>query len=483
MKSSTPHLSLFLCLAASTFAGAGACALSEEEPAEDDPPELGTAQIGKEMQGPYLLGVAMDLIPGDDADHYFSAITTAAVKVVGNAALSASNGTLSASNNDKLKFTFVSGTQTDVSLYTLSRQDALTQQWSDPCHGVSAVPFLGSFSRSGKHEATPNRVSFACVADGDAQKCVDWGYKPGTHPNDRNTWKAHQACTREARADYCGNGNTHTREETTIALADFVGVRGRPPGTYEGVRAWPPPPTSFYFEAAYIDAVPPVFCFGKARWADMPPTGPDDCINQIPDPRTIPSAHFCEEYDFNGDHEGIPLPTTVDILTVNASAYNDLGLHVWKSGDDYVSTVQGYADGRPAVRPFSGNWQHIGADGVLLRRPTGTIEWQGPGSVVVPAYIYTNGVDRVLGPATSVGSFWPPSTSYTHPAGAPQEGLLFLTEGAVDENLAPLFLYERTLTSGAKEYLSTAVEPPASASPTYHRTSETPLGYVYFEPR
>ncbi|HKE17307.1 MAG TPA: ADYC domain-containing protein [Kofleriaceae bacterium] len=485
MKSSTP-LSLFLILAASTLAGAGACALSEEEPAQDDPPELGIAETGKEMQGPYLLGVAMDLIPGDDADHYFSASryrgTTEVVKVVGSAALDVASGTLNASNGDQLQFTRV-GPKADVSHYTLSRTDAATGARSDPCNGVSAVPFLGTFSRTGVHEGTSDRVSFACVDDGDAEKCVSWGYKPGTDPNDRNTWRAHQACTREARADYCGTGNTHTREKTTIALADYVGVRGRPPAVLEGVRSWPPPPTSFYFEAAYVDAVPPVFCFGKARWADMPPTGPDDCINQIPDPRTDPSAHFCEEWDLNGDHEGLALPNGVDILTVNASAYNDLGLHVWKSGTDYVSTVQGYADGRPNVKPFpTGTWQHIGADGVLLRRPTGTIDWQDPGSVVVPAYIYSNGTDRVLGPDSTITGVWPPSAGgYSHPTGAPADGYLFLTADAVDENLAPLFLYERTLAGGAKEYLSTAVEPPAGVG--YTKSSQVPLGYVYFEPR
>jgi hypothetical protein len=485
MKSSTPPLSLFLFLAAT--AGAGACALSGDEPAAEDPPELGTAEIGKEIQGPYLLGVTMDQIPGDDADHHFSASrfagTVEVVKVTGGASLNVAAGVLQASNGDTLQFNRV-GPQGDVSFYSLLRTDALTSQNSDPCNGKTAVPFLGTFSRSGRHEGTSNRVSFACVADGDAEKCVSWGYKPGIDPNNRNKWKGHQACTREARADYCGIGNTHTREETTIALADFVGVRGRPPGSYEGVRAWPPPPTAFYFEAAYIDAIPPVFCFGKARWASMPSDGPDDCVGQIPDPRQPMSpGHFCEEYDFDGNGEGIPLSSTgVDILTVEASAYNDLALDVWKSGSDYVATVQGFADGPRTRPPFpTGTWTHIGMDAILLRRPTGTIDWQGPDSDVVAAYIYTKNGDRVLGPDMTVG-VWPLS-GYTRPGGAVQEGFIFRDEGDStdpDDARVPLMLYKRTV-SNKDEYLSTASEPPAGEG--YALAMSNPLGWVYAYPR
>jgi hypothetical protein len=74
----------------------------------------------------------------------------------------------------------------------------------------------------------PGGYTFACTS-GVITKCArSWGYKPWKHllapmgyPVDMRP--LHQACTRAARADYCGDGISHTRNGTMIDMFDIHG--------------------------------------------------------------------------------------------------------------------------------------------------------------------------------------------------------------------------------------------------------------------
>jgi hypothetical protein len=61
--------------------------------------------------------------------------------------------------------------------------------------------------------------TFAC-ASGALAKCVAWGYAPWIVGSD-----AHQSCTRMVRADYCGDGDSYTKDGTLIDVGDAVGVQ------------------------------------------------------------------------------------------------------------------------------------------------------------------------------------------------------------------------------------------------------------------
>jgi hypothetical protein len=77
----------------------------------------------------------------------------------------------------------------------------------------------GSWDDRGAHAADPGTLTYSCRS-GVIAKCVEWGYAP---------WRVgaprHAACTRLARADYCGDGTAWTLEGTTIGLHDALGVR------------------------------------------------------------------------------------------------------------------------------------------------------------------------------------------------------------------------------------------------------------------
>ncbi len=71
-----------------------------------------------------------------------------------------------------------------------------------------------------RHESAHGADStFACLS-GVIGKCVTWGYRPWLVGAD-----LHQTCTRMARADYCGDGVSHTEDGTLIDVFDPAGVQ------------------------------------------------------------------------------------------------------------------------------------------------------------------------------------------------------------------------------------------------------------------
>lgn len=91
------------------------------------------------------------------------------------------------------------------------------------CEGQLGGIFVpGSWDESGAHHASieiAGRVvdtSFSCPS-GVVAKCVSWGYDGGSD--------AHQACTRMARADYCGTGVPYTQDGTAIDIEDSLGIQ------------------------------------------------------------------------------------------------------------------------------------------------------------------------------------------------------------------------------------------------------------------
>jgi hypothetical protein len=69
-------------------------------------------------------------------------------------------------------------------------------------------------------------------------KCVRFGYLPWAG---EGALALYNSCIRMVRADYCGNGETHTRDGTLIATYDKTGTRDDDP--VEGMEfeaAWGP---------------------------------------------------------------------------------------------------------------------------------------------------------------------------------------------------------------------------------------------------
>lgn len=356
-----------------------------------------------EPQGRWLLGSQLDVPPFSalSSGGAFFSIDRATkdgrpvtLTVMGDAALKSGlhvgadpwfDGVIVSNGSLELRLSSPSGTLLETH-FKLWRRSPAGKFDVDACgpDGVDAIPLAGVFLADGLHVAEPGRITLAC-GDAVGQKCNRWGYPAGPVPGPR--WDSHQACTRMARADYGANGQTHTRMETAIKIADAVpGVNDLPVSSMFGdVTVWPPDPAKFFFEAAWWPGQHKAGCLSHVRWQSLPIGGYPGL--DLPDPRRDPEAKDCEDMILD------EIITNGAVL-FNASAYNDLAIQTWHAatagGADYVTTVRGYyaelADRLRRPFPEYHVYEYDNTVGFLLRRVPGSL-LEEP-DAVTPVYMY-----------------------------------------------------------------------------------------------
>jgi hypothetical protein len=340
----------------------------------------GAGYFDEEPNGRWVLGAVLDAPPYTPlgASEYFSVGTAGAarrglaqkVTFEGGGSLRSSgpDGTFAGTDKHFDGLTFsegpwrvtltVVGGDADLTHYALDLQEGSTP----PVRVCDdAIVLTGVVERSGRHVATPGRLSFAC-AGGGAHKCAVWGYAPGTRRGP--LWGVHQGCLQMVTANYCADGAASTRTGTSIAFYDDVGVYQIPAGAQLPAitpAAWPPAPDDWYFEAAFVDRHAEALCVAKLRW----PTLTDGCVQALPE---------CPDGSVD------PLIDPHGAVLFVASRYNQLRLDRWQKRVDglivdRVATVRGYhnaADQATKV-PWDG-YEHAGRDGVLLRVPPASVD-------------------------------------------------------------------------------------------------------------
>jgi hypothetical protein len=138
-----------------------------------------------------------------------------------------------------------------MSWYRIEAWNPVAQEWENPCVASGSVPdprvlaVGGVWDASGALKDAPGKLTLACET-GAITKCIRWGYKPWANRDGQSLAELHQACTRMARADYCGNGKSHTHEGTLIDMYDRLGVLS---ATTESSQDWDLSRVSF--EAAW----------------------------------------------------------------------------------------------------------------------------------------------------------------------------------------------------------------------------------------
>jgi hypothetical protein len=114
--------------------------------------------------------------------------------------------------------------------------------WSSLCtdpagNQAAAIPMANYWnSTTGARVDAPGVVTFACRGAVLA-KCVEWGYIPWASAAGVALKDHHQACTRMARADYCGDGRSYTFNGTPIDVFDKLSPRLNARST-NGLSGW-----------------------------------------------------------------------------------------------------------------------------------------------------------------------------------------------------------------------------------------------------
>ncbi|WP_225410505.1 ADYC domain-containing protein [Stigmatella hybrida] len=125
------------------------------------------------------------------------------------------------------------------------------EAWENPCIATQRMPnpkalaVQSLWDKRGASRDEPGKFTFACET-GAIAKCIHWGYKPWATKDGQPLKDLHQACTRMVRADYCGDGQSHTRQDQVIDMYDAVGIQAR---TTVASAHWVPSKASF--EAAW----------------------------------------------------------------------------------------------------------------------------------------------------------------------------------------------------------------------------------------
>ena len=146
----------------------------------------------------------------------------------------------------------------DIYYYDLSISLKGSNVWEPLCEdGVPAIPISNYWDETtGKRIDDPDVVTFACTS-GVLAHCVEWGYRPWETAQQCFEYKVgkktkkfcwdvsledhHQACTRMARADYCGTGEAWTVPGTPIDIYDGLSPKIEAPETDWPIEAeWNP---------------------------------------------------------------------------------------------------------------------------------------------------------------------------------------------------------------------------------------------------
>ncbi|WP_375742928.1 ADYC domain-containing protein [Corallococcus interemptor] len=127
-----------------------------------------------------------------------------------------------------------SGVDSDLWSYQVSYQGS-DGGWRAVCQdasggALSAIAVAGRWNYlqgvAGGGAKIDDTAAFTFACEGAAiAKCMHFGYKPWATVNGQSLAGHHQACTRMVRADFCGDGASHTTDGQWVNLYDGVGVQ------------------------------------------------------------------------------------------------------------------------------------------------------------------------------------------------------------------------------------------------------------------
>jgi len=164
-------------------------------------------------------------------------------------------------------------------LYTLEQSVDDHGSWQPACPVDRdgrrvAIPLAATWNAHGDRIESSDLFTFGCTT-GVIAKCYRWGYRPWV-TGYGDLAAMHWACTRLARADYCGDGVSHTQDGTWVNVWDNLPAPG--PIQEHGAH----PLHGMNFEAGWNTEG--AVCLSRTRWkSEMKPiarTCPDRRVSK-----------------------------------------------------------------------------------------------------------------------------------------------------------------------------------------------------------
>jgi hypothetical protein len=146
-------------------------------------------------------------------------------------------------------------------LYMVEQNVDNTGSWQPACPvdldgRRAAIPLAATWNAQGDRVESSSLFTFGCTT-GVIAKCYRWGYRPWV-TGYADLAATHWACTRLARADYCGDGVSHTRDNTWVNVWDDLPSPG--PIQKHGAHRL----HGMSFEAGWNTTG--AVCLGRTRW-------------------------------------------------------------------------------------------------------------------------------------------------------------------------------------------------------------------------
>ena len=161
-------------------------------------------------------------------------------------------------------------------LYTLDQNVDNSGSWQPACPvdfdgRHVAIPLAATWDEHGARLESSSLFTFGCTT-GVIAKCYRWGYRPWV-TGYGDLAAMHWACTRLARADYCGDGVSHTRDGTWVNVWDNLAAPG--PVQEHGAHHLP----GMLFEAGWNTGG--AVCLGRTRWRSAMDWVAATCPNRL----------------------------------------------------------------------------------------------------------------------------------------------------------------------------------------------------------
>lgn len=247
------------------------------------------------------------------------------------------NSTLSAKSDDKiysgadligatLNGTLLTGTsiplriedvKTDASGVTLYSVSVLSDNGPMPLCGtangapIPAVAVSGYWDKAASYVDEGDSFTFGC-SNAAIGKCIRWGYQPWSTAQEcrNNSCKTrqlsdwHRACVRMVRADYCGDGVSHTRNGTMINIYDQLGLQKSSAPGWQVEAEWGKDGASCIGHTRWVQANP---MYSESDLAYVQRVCPDRLAATKPQKCDLDKTTYNTQFGFNKSSDERPL--------------------------------------------------------------------------------------------------------------------------------------------------------------------------------